>query len=128
MKHEIPIHYTDEIIEEAITRDAWQKPESKPQETPPISHEKDEKVVSVIGDWKAYAIAILLIITIAFIAWWFARDTWMVDNIENIKWEKRNVITSQKTIDRETIKIAKSESNIESSKKVLKEKYSIIYQ
>jgi len=113
---------------EQIVKEVWQWNWKEQSEAPPISHENSERVVSATFDWKTIAIFILSIIIIWALIGYNIHDRGMQENIDKIQRENKIIWTANKQIDNAKITIAKSESNIEKSKKILKDKYHLIYQ
>jgi hypothetical protein len=85
-------------------------------------------VTHIDTDTKTVAIMILSVILIAFIAWWFIRDHWLSDNIENIQYQNKNIFIQNRIIENAEKSISGSLDQIESSKFILKEKYRVQYQ
>ena len=112
----IPIHYTDEIIEEAV-KEIWQW---KPPKTEPIKNDKEERVISYTADIKTYAIAILSILLIAILIGYYMKDGRISAEYDNIKDQNKNIVVQTRIMNNSITSIEKSKASKEASYKKIK--------
>ena len=111
----IPIHYTDEEVKQAVKKLWKELKESESPKTEPTTNDKEEKVVSVTADIKTYAIAILSILLIAILSGYYMNDGRISAEYKNIQEQNKNINVQTRILNNASGSIAKSIQSREKS-------------